>query len=171
MRVQLKNMNRRASIAVLPMLGSLVLVGCASSGQDRREVPHWTLDAPQPHHEQQTLMTHSGDSSAVLFAPGAQAGGSEYAYERDLAPEYNRRDGALAVGEPDPTAGWYAWPEQQRPSLDDQGRFYTSSNPNVYVYPGGEDHRYNHVYGRRYRHFHRRDYGRRGYPYLRNRVR
>lgn len=164
MFAQLKILKRRASLFALSMLSPLVLVGCASSGHERRDVPHWSFYAPEYQHQGEPLMTHSGNSGAVMFAPGAEAGGSFYAYERDLAPEYARRDGALSVGVPDATAGWYAWPEQQRPSLDDQGRFYTSSNPNVYVYPGGDDRRYHSYYGRR-------DRGHRGSPYPRRRVR
>lgn len=171
MRSQLQILNRRSGHAALSLLASFALAGCAGGGQERREVPYWSLYAPQTEGQPDPLMSHSGNSGAVIFAPGAEAGGSFYAYERDLAPEYARRDGALAVSEADATAGWYAWPEQARPSLDDQGRFYTSSNPNVYVYPGGEDRRYSNPYGRRDSYRPRRDHGHRGNDYPRRRVR
>jgi len=162
MRHKLKTMNPHAAIPMLSMLGSLVLVGCASAGGQRREVPYWSLNAPGSQMNDTLAMTHSGNSDAVMFAPGTQTDPSFYAYERELTPEYARRDGDLAVSSPDATAGWYAWPEQARPSLDDQGRFYISNNPNVFVYPGGDDRRSSSVYGRRDRSFYGRDGARRG---------
>ncbi len=140
MCAQPKNMTTRLAQAALPVLASLTLLGCTSSAQSRRDVPHWDWHAQLPT-QSESQMTHSGNSDAVIFAPGVETTGSWYAYERDLAPEYARRDAELAVGEPDPTAGWYAWPEQQRPSLDDQRSFNTSRNPGRYVYPSVDDGR------------------------------
>lgn len=140
MCAQPKNMTTRAAKAALPVLASLTLLGCASSAQSRREVPHWNWQTQAPI-QNQSQMTHSGNTGAVIFSPGVEMAGSWYAYERNLAPEYARRDTELAVGEPDPTAGWYAWPEQQRPSLDDQRSFNTSQNPGRYVYPSVDDGR------------------------------
>ena len=123
----------------LPVLASLTLVGCASSQQRTSEIPDWDWgDTDNQQYDRAGLMTHSGDSGAVIFSPGVETEGSWYAYEREYAPEYARRDSELSVRVPDATAGWYAWPEQQRPSLDDRGYFRTSRNPEIYVYPGSD---------------------------------
>lgn len=155
-----KKMMRHAALAAPCVLVALTMIGCAGSSQSRRDVPDWQWR--ELEQQRSELMTNSGNTGAVIFAPGAEVAPSWYAYERDLAPEYARRDTALAVGEPDPTAGWYAWPEQQRPSLDDQEYFHTSRNANVYSYPGTDGHRHRSYHDRR---------DRRSSPYPRRRVR
>lgn len=159
------------------MLASLTLVACTEGGQQRSAIPDWSQDLPRSRSLDEGAYAHAGNSSAVMFAPGAEQNGSFYAYERDLAPEYARRDGALAISEPDATAGWYAWPEQARASLDDQGRFYTSSNPNVFVFPGGHNQYtrpyapYNRTRGHRDAGRAHGEYGQRGNIAPRRRVR
>ncbi len=118
-------------------LGALTLVGtaacCASAGdEDQRR---WKT-TPSDHDARRALMTSSGNSSAVLFAPGVQTEGSFYTYERDLTPEYGRRDEQLSISVPNATAGWYAWPAQARPSLTDRDYFTVSNNPNTFIFPG-----------------------------------
>lgn len=131
MDTQLKIKNR------LLCMGALVLLGTAALGASGGDEPQrrWKT-TPDDHAARRALMTHSGNSGAVMFSPGVQTEGSYYTYERDLAPEYNRRDEKLAITVPDATAGWYAWPVQSRPSLNDRDFFTTSKNPNTFVFPG-----------------------------------
>jgi len=135
-------MNRHVVIAAFPVLVTLMLAGCASSSRhhSRYDIPHWEIPQCEQQVQREQLMTHSGNSGAVIFAPGAEADPSWYAYQRQIAPEQDRRDGALAVGEPDPTADWYRWPVNEQPTLEDQEYFHSSRNANVYTYPGRDGH-------------------------------
>ncbi|MEZ6164824.1 MAG: hypothetical protein R3B67_10350 [Phycisphaerales bacterium] len=158
MPAHLKIMNLRLA---LPLLSSFALLGCASSQQRGEDIPDWDWGNSEIQQgDRASLTTHSGESGAVIFSPGVEAQGSWYAYEREYAPEFNRRDSELSVRIPDATAGWYAWPEQQRPSLDDRGYFRTSNNPETYVFPGSDRPVYGRPhYGGSYHHY-RRDTGR-----------
>ena len=139
MCAQPKTLKRRVALAALPVIALSPLVGCASGGgsQARRDIPPWeSLPASQRQIERAGLMTHSGDSGAVVFAPGAEADPAWYTYQRQIAPEYDRRDSTLAVGTPDPTAGWYNFPQPARPTLEDREFFRTSRSPNTFTFPG-----------------------------------
>lgn len=166
MCAQPKTLKRRVALAALPVIALLPLVGCASGGgsQARRDIPHWeSLPASQRQIERAGLMTHSGDSEAVIFAPGAEADPAWYTYQRQIAPEYDRRDGALAAGVPDPTAGWYNFPQPARPTLEDRDFFRTSRSPNTFTFPGFDPgHGYRSWHGYR---------SHRSSPYPRRRVR
>lgn len=136
MAPQLKILNRRVALATLPALATVMLVGCASSGgHARRDVPEWDTMPYEQQAQRAQMMTHSGDSSAVIFSPGAEADPAWYAYQRQVAPQIARRDDDLGVGNPDPTAGWYNWSLPERPSLGDRAYFSTSRNPDSYAYP------------------------------------
>lgn len=121
----------------LLVVGMTAVVATFSSGllgadQDQ---PRWKT-TPSDHAQRRALMTSSGNSGAVLFAPGVLSQGSYYTYQRDQSPEYARRDAQLSLTTPDATGGWMAWPAQVRPDLDDRDYFSTSTNPNTFVFPG-----------------------------------
>ncbi|NQX95802.1 MAG: hypothetical protein HRT64_12940, partial [Erythrobacter sp.] len=136
MNTQSKKMNRLMGSRALLIAGvvSVSAVG-ALAGDDTRNDRLWK-QSPSDQPQRAMLMTNSGNSGAVIFSPGVLTTGSWYLYERDLAPEYDRRDNALSLRVPDATAGWYAWPSPPRPSLNDRDYFTTSSNPNTFVFPG-----------------------------------
>ncbi|MCR9075752.1 MAG: hypothetical protein NXI07_06915, partial [bacterium] len=87
-------MNRLPMARALVMLGVVSLGSAALAGDgdgDRR----WKT-TPDDRPQRAALMTSSGNTSAVLFAPGVRTVGSFYTYERDLAPEHDRRDSQLS---------------------------------------------------------------------------
>jgi len=134
MRPQPKNLTRSAALLLLLMVST----GC---GQKRYagqwgEVHYGPIDRGA-----QTLMTHSGNGNAMVFAPGAEAGYSYYGSERSLAAEYDRRDGALSVRVPDPYAGWESFPSPSLPTLDRPRVFYSGRDADRYVYPSVDDGR------------------------------
>jgi hypothetical protein len=131
MDTQLKNRKRVFCLGALALI-SMAALG-AQAGDDEKS--RWKT-TPGDHAQRRALMTSSGNSSAAIFAPGVRTEGSFYTYERDLAPEYNRRDSRLSLSVPDATAGWYAWPTPARPDLNDRDYFSTSSNPNTFIFPG-----------------------------------
>jgi hypothetical protein len=135
MNAQPKKMNRARMGRALVMLGVLALGTGATIAGDRDADTRWKT-TPDDRAQRAALMTSSGNSSAVLFAPGVRTVGSFYTYERDVAPEYDRRDSQLSLSTPDATAGWYAWPSPPRPSLNDRDYFTSSSNPSTFVFPG-----------------------------------
>jgi len=138
MTLQLKNMNRSVTARALLALGALAIcAGSSLAGEPDQDQRRWKT-TPDDHQQRAALMTSSGNTGAVLFAPGVRTTGSFYTYERDLAPEFARRDSELSISESDATAGWYAWPTPARPSLNDRDYFTSSSNPATFVFPGSD---------------------------------
>jgi hypothetical protein len=131
MDTQPKISNGIVRLGALTLIAMTALSAHAADEEQRR----WKT-TPDDHAQRRALMTSSGNSSAMLFAPGVRTEGSFYTYERDLAPEFDRRDSQLSLSVPDATAGWYAWPTPARPTLNDRDYFSTSRNPNTFVFPG-----------------------------------
>ena len=175
MKTQLKNMNRASCVVALALVGALSSSSLAGDQDERR----WKT-TPSDHAARRALMTSSGNSSALMFSPGVQTEGSFYTYERDMAPEFSRRDAQLSISVPNATAGWYAWPVQARPSLNDRDYFTVSSNPNTFIFPGSDGYSSHDQYQREVRrdrilknqkHIYIHRSGSRGNPSKRNRVR
>lgn len=76
---------------------------------------------------------NAGSSNSVMMSPGA-ANSQAYAYAEGIEPEFDRRDDAMNIRSTKAPLSM-GWAENPRPSLDNMRVFYTSSNPNRYVYP------------------------------------
>lgn len=132
-------------VAFLAVAGAgLVLAGCATTRQS--DAGPWRWSPPIPSNTPTTpRMGHSGSGGAVVASPGDLGGAMLYAYsDPAYAPEFDRRDERLGVVGSDPTAGWYAWPDSPRPSLEHTRSFSSGRNADRYVYPttGGDSYDY-----------------------------
>ena len=180
MNTQSKIMNRFMGTRALLVAGVVSVSAVGALANDDTNSDRFWKQSPSDQPQRAMLMTNSGNSGAVVFSPGVRTTGSWYLYERDLTPEFDRRDTALSLRVPDATAGWYAWPSPPRPSLNDRDYFTTSSNPNTFVFPGTDGyssydrHQSDVRRDRRYRsgtHIHIHRHGSRGSDGPRRRVR
>lgn len=138
-------MDRQPKSMMTPLLAGLTLVsaailgGCGTHRHSAAGPWDWTPPAV-------VETGNAGSSDAVMFAPGPQRDTTVFAYADSRGPEYDRRDEALGVREPNPYAGWYAWPVDPRPSLDHSESFYSGRTAERYVYPSTNTHRQHYRY-------------------------
>ncbi|MBL4590544.1 MAG: hypothetical protein JKY96_01150 [Phycisphaerales bacterium] len=129
------------SCAALTMV--VVLGGCSTS---TRSAGAWAWSPPPVYQPQ--IAARVNPANAVV-QPNY---GFRVVQASEYAPEYSRRDEQLGVHYGNPYESWMGWPVESRPTLDQQGSYYTSRNANQYRYPRVR---------REYRRTHRSGYQRR----------
>jgi len=138
MAIQKKN-----SIGILAIGAALALLtGCGEGRYGAAGAWDWTPPTMLAQNPAQPTnaaplntapAVNSGTSSAVIVPPG-RANAGQYAYSNPMNPEFDRRDESMSIRSNE-TYLSMGWPEAPRASLDNQRTFYTSDDPNRYVYP------------------------------------